>query len=282
MVKNLKSKSSNLQSRMESRNTNWAATRDEQRAPSEIELHMQQVAMSLVEDRTGRSALPSDADLPLLNYHRASGVPATRSLPARDCHGADRETYHVQGAGPRHSHTGGSSQVQQSMRHPVPGVSRQRGGKWPEYHTQESPIPSPPDLPRTNWQEYYPQFRATKEQAAAQQTSENTRSQANSLYENYKEQMRAEVKAEAKAELKAEAIAAVKAEAEAKTNNSLKSPEAYIKPFCDFMTENPTIFHAVSAFEDRLIKAGFKKVCPSIIIYMLTKWFLAIRAHELG
>ncbi|KAH8588792.1 putative vacuolar aminopeptidase 1 [Bisporella sp. PMI_857] len=42
--------------------------------------------------------------------------------------------------------------------------------------------------------------------------------------------------------------------------NKLKSPEAYTEPFIQFMTENPTVWHAVAAFEDRLTKAGFKKL----------------------
>ena len=41
---------------------------------------------------------------------------------------------------------------------------------------------------------------------------------------------------------------------------ALKSPEAYTQPFCDFITENPTVFHAVGYFEKKLEKAGFKKV----------------------
>lgn len=43
--------------------------------------------------------------------------------------------------------------------------------------------------------------------------------------------------------------------------NTLKAPEAYTQPFCDFLTENPTVFHAVDYFERKLGKAGFKKVC---------------------
>jgi hypothetical protein len=43
--------------------------------------------------------------------------------------------------------------------------------------------------------------------------------------------------------------------------NALKSPEAYTQPFCDFLTENPTVWHAVAYFEKKLEKAGFKKVC---------------------
>jgi aminopeptidase I len=42
--------------------------------------------------------------------------------------------------------------------------------------------------------------------------------------------------------------------------NALKSPEAYTQPFCDFLTENPTVWHAVSYFEKKLEKAGFRKV----------------------
>ena len=34
-------------------------------------------------------------------------------------------------------------------------------------------------------------------------------------------------------------------------------PEAYTKPFCDFLTENPTIFHAVEYFKTKLEKLGF-------------------------
>lgn len=49
--------------------------------------------------------------------------------------------------------------------------------------------------------------------------------------------------------------------------NTLKSPEEYCKPFCDFMTENVTVFHAVDAFEKKLTKAGFKKVCSPNMTY---------------
>lgn len=40
----------------------------------------------------------------------------------------------------------------------------------------------------------------------------------------------------------------------------LKSPEAYTQPFCDFLTENPTVWHAVDYFEKKLETAGFSKV----------------------
>lgn len=52
----------------------------------------------------------------------------------------------------------------------------------------------------------------------------------------------------------------------AREENALKAPEAYTKPFCDFITENPTVFHAVDHFAKKLEKAGFKKVCPQSLL----------------
>jgi hypothetical protein len=49
-------------------------------------------------------------------------------------------------------------------------------------------------------------------------------------------------------------------EVQAKEQNVLKSPEAYTQPFCEFLTENPTVWHAVQYFEKKLDAAGFKKV----------------------
>lgn len=40
-----------------------------------------------------------------------------------------------------------------------------------------------------------------------------------------------------------------------------EAPEKYSMPFCDFLTENPTIFHAVKYFEVKLGEAGYEKVC---------------------
>ena len=39
-----------------------------------------------------------------------------------------------------------------------------------------------------------------------------------------------------------------------------ESPEKYTKPFTDFMTANPTVFHAVDAVAKDLEKAGYKKL----------------------
>jgi aspartyl aminopeptidase len=38
------------------------------------------------------------------------------------------------------------------------------------------------------------------------------------------------------------------------------SPKDYEQPFIRFMTDNPTVFHAVNAFEADLTEAGFQKV----------------------
>ncbi len=37
--------------------------------------------------------------------------------------------------------------------------------------------------------------------------------------------------------------------------------EAFTQPFLQFLTENPTIFHTVEYFEEKLEAAGFKAVC---------------------
>ena len=39
-----------------------------------------------------------------------------------------------------------------------------------------------------------------------------------------------------------------------------EKPEAFTKPFCDFLQENPTIFHAVDYFKTKLAHAGYKEV----------------------
>jgi aminopeptidase I len=37
-------------------------------------------------------------------------------------------------------------------------------------------------------------------------------------------------------------------------------PEAFTQPFCEFMTENPTVFHAVDHFKTQLGAVGYKEV----------------------
>lgn len=37
-------------------------------------------------------------------------------------------------------------------------------------------------------------------------------------------------------------------------------PEAFTEPFCDFLTKNPTIFHAVDYFKKKMEALGFKEV----------------------
>jgi hypothetical protein len=41
----------------------------------------------------------------------------------------------------------------------------------------------------------------------------------------------------------------------------VKPVEEYTKPFCDFLTENPTVFHAVDYFKRKLEANGFLEVC---------------------
>jgi aminopeptidase I len=37
-------------------------------------------------------------------------------------------------------------------------------------------------------------------------------------------------------------------------------PEDYTKPFCDFLQENPTVFHAVDYFKSKALKHGYTEV----------------------
>lgn len=40
-------------------------------------------------------------------------------------------------------------------------------------------------------------------------------------------------------------------------------PEAFTKPFCDFLRENPTVFHTVDHFKSKLSRFGFEEVRDS-------------------
>ena len=42
------------------------------------------------------------------------------------------------------------------------------------------------------------------------------------------------------------------------TTNRIISPEDYTDPYCEFMTKNPTVFHAVDAFAKQLEQHGYK------------------------
>lgn len=48
----------------------------------------------------------------------------------------------------------------------------------------------------------------------------------------------------------------------AKEEIRLKEPEDYAEPFINFMTENPTVWHAIQYWENKLEKAGFSKLSP--------------------
>lgn len=49
-------------------------------------------------------------------------------------------------------------------------------------------------------------------------------------------------------------------EAETQSHSAPIKPEEFTKPFCDFLTENPTIFHTVDHFRGKLGDAGYKEV----------------------
>ncbi|KAF5875814.1 putative vacuolar aspartyl aminopeptidase lap4 protein [Botrytis fragariae] len=48
----------------------------------------------------------------------------------------------------------------------------------------------------------------------------------------------------------------------AKHATILKDPEEYAEPFINFMTENPTVWHAIQYWENKLEDAGFTKLSP--------------------
>lgn len=95
-----------------------------------------------------------------------------------------------------------------------------------------------------------PRLRAYAERRAIEKEEENQ--QSKSLFEKYNETLQ-EQHQRPKGSLITKGLI--------REENSLKSPEAYTQPFCDFLTENPTVWHAVDYFQKKLEKAGFKKVC---------------------
>ncbi|KGO65323.1 Peptidase M18 [Penicillium italicum] len=54
--------------------------------------------------------------------------------------------------------------------------------------------------------------------------------------------------------------AALPVRAQAPIANELFKPEDYSKPYCEFMTSNPTIFHAVKSFSKQLEEHGYKQL----------------------
>lgn len=52
---------------------------------------------------------------------------------------------------------------------------------------------------------------------------------------------------------------------------SLAKPvEEYTQPFCEFLTENPTVFHAVDYFKKKLKASGFTEVCVYFIFFFVS------------
>jgi aminopeptidase I len=43
-------------------------------------------------------------------------------------------------------------------------------------------------------------------------------------------------------------------------------PEAFTKPFCDFLRENPTVFHTVDYFKTKLRQSGYVEVCALALV----------------
>ena len=48
-----------------------------------------------------------------------------------------------------------------------------------------------------------------------------------------------------------------------KVNAKDLNPGDFTQPYLEFMTGNPTVFHATSYFKETLGKAGYTEVCPS-------------------
>lgn len=51
---------------------------------------------------------------------------------------------------------------------------------------------------------------------------------------------------------------------------TVKEPEEYTQPFCDFLTENPTVWHAVDYFKEKLVTGGYKMVSLEVISVLTT------------
>lgn len=86
-----------------------------------------------------------------------------------------------------------------------------------------------------------------------------------SLYQSYTDQL-ALKKKELKLEIQKE---------KAFRSFGLKSPEKYTQPFCDFLTEYPTVFHVVHYCEKKLGLAGYEKACVPYLLCILL-WFLGL------
>jgi hypothetical protein len=162
----------------------------------------------------------------------------------------------------------------------VPGVLNLDEG-IPPLHRFENPIP-PPRLPRQSISAMravrHGETPSPPESSAGKQAERGTQrdeSTAKSLFEGFSEQANAgelppknkslferytEGRAPEKWSGKSLIVDGLVREKELREFR-LKSLEEYTQPFCEFLAANPTVFHAVHYFENRLEKAGFKKVC---------------------
>ncbi|KAF7868436.1 hypothetical protein EAF04_004968 [Stromatinia cepivora] len=86
------------------------------------------------------------------------------------------------------------------------------------------------------------------------ETGNDTTSGGQTLFEQYRENLQ-------KNSLIANGLRTEEAKI-AKEETRLKEPEDYAEPFINFMTENPTVWHAIQYWENKLEKAGFSKLSP--------------------
>ena len=71
--------------------------------------------------------------------------------------------------------------------------------------------------------------------------------------------MRSSMAADASFQARVEPVAEASASRPYLSAKDIK-PEAFTKPYTDFMTENPTIFHATAYFKEQLLTAGYTEV----------------------
>jgi len=124
---------------------------------------------------------------------------------------------------------------------PVPSHSTARASRSVLWGDSETPASTQPAL--DSFAERYPELDPKRRDDTQK-----------SLFERYTEELEARKRETPIANRVAK-------EQEGLKEFKLKSAEEYTQPFCDFLTNNPTVFHAVAYFENRLEKAGFKKVC---------------------
>lgn len=141
------------------------------------------------------------------------------------------------------------------------GRERKPGG-WPEQHRQHSSDSTPAQRPQA------PRDLQDGSQASFPNHHLPTRDSSSSSFIQLPP-LSIERLAELR-ELSTEYVQRTKSllsEARAAPDSSIYrtsfTPETFTKPFCQFLTENPTIFHAVDYFKEKLGDVGFVEASPS-------------------